>query len=135
MEQYILLAIISMLFFGINSVMLKNATKIDSVTLSLVAISTAAMAILICWGLFFQKKEITSEGIAYGIGAGLVYTVAFVLFVMALQTGKTSVVVTINALSAGIAVLLSVIVFRENLSITQIMGIVLGIVATILLTI
>ncbi len=135
MEQYIILALVSTFFFGLNAIILKSAKNIDSITLSLVSVVTAGILIFIYWLFFLSKKQVSPEGIKYGVFSGIAYTLAFVLFIMAIKSGKVSIVAPINALSAGVAVILSLIVFSEKLTLIKIGGIVLGIVATILLSI
>jgi transporter family protein len=133
MEQYIILALISMLFFGVNAVILKSAKNIDSVTLTLISLATAVILTLVYWIFFVSKKEFSIQGAGFGLLSGMAYTIALVLFVMAIKQGKVSIVATINALSAGVAVILSVVLLSEQLTTVKIVGVVLGIAAAVLL--
>ena len=134
MEPYIIIALISMLFFAVNTFILKLSPKIDSVSLSLISVSTAAVCIFMYWLIFNTKKEITMQGAGYAVLSGAVYTVALILFVVALRMGKASVVSTINALSAGVLLILVVAFLSEKITAIQWAGIILGIIAAVLLS-
>ena len=134
MEQYVIIAIISMFFFGVNAIILKSAKNIDSVTLTLISIVTVAILTLLYWTFFVSKKEFSIQGAGFGILSGIVYSLALVLFVIAIKQGKVSIVSTINALSAGVAVILAVLLLSEKLTAVKIAGVILGILATVLLS-
>jgi len=133
MEQYVIIALISMFFFGTNAIIQKSAKNIDPITLTLVALVTATTLTLIYWLFFAPNKEHSIQGISFGILSGVAFAIAFITFIIALKMGKASVVVTINALSAGVAVILAVTLLAEKLTLLKIGGIVLGIIAAILL--
>lgn len=116
-----------------NAIILKTAKNIDSVSLTLISLSTAAILTLLYWTFFYSKKEITFQGATYGILSGMAYALALVLFVIAIKQGKVSIVATINALSAGVAVILAVSVLSEKLTLIKIVGIIFGIIAAVLL--
>jgi uncharacterized membrane protein len=134
MESYIIIAIISMFFFGANAIILKSAKNIDSVTLTLISLATAAVLTLLYWTFFVSKKEFSLQGAGFGLLSGAVYALALVLFVIAIKQGKVGVVSTINALSAGVAVILAVFLLSEKLTLVKIAGVVLGVIAAILLS-
>ena len=135
MESYIIMALISMVFFGANAVILKSAKNIDSVTLALISLATASVLTLLYWTFFVSEKQFTVQGLRFGILSGAAYSVALVLFVIAIQQGKVSIVSTINALSAGVAVILAVLLLAEKLTAVKIAGVILGILAAVLLSI
>lgn len=134
MESYILIAIISMVLFGVNAIVIKSAKNIDPITLSVVSLGTAFCLALVYWFFFYHKKEFGNDGLAVGAASGVIYFFALILFIVALQKGKASVVVTINALSAGVAALLAIFFLSEKITILKLTGIVLGIIAVILLS-
>ncbi len=63
------------------------------------------------------------------------YALALILFIVAIKQGKVGIVATINALSAGVAVILAVFVLSEKLTLVKIAGVMLGIIAVVLLSI
>jgi uncharacterized membrane protein len=134
MDSYIIIAIIGTVLFGINSIIIKGARNIDSISLTLVMLSTAAVLTLLYWAFLHPKKEITTDAAIYGVFSGVIYALAFILFIVALRLGNVSVVSTINSLSAVVAVVLAFSVLQEKLEPIKIVGIVLGIIAAVLLS-
>jgi transporter family protein len=59
---------------------------------------------------------------------------AFLMFILALRNSKVSPIVVINTFSAAIAVILSVILLKEKLSVTQILGVIMGISGVVLVS-
>ena len=135
MNRYIFFALISMFLFGVNSLIQKKAPGIDSISLSLITLGTAFIIILIIWLINFNNKILSLKGSAYGITAGLVFSIAFFLFIYSLRIGKLQVVIILNGMSAGVTILLSFLILRESLSFTQIIGILLGFMAIVLFNI
>ena len=56
------------------------------------------------------------------------------MIVINLNMGKASIVAPINALSAGVAVVLAIIILSEKLTLVKSIGIILGITAAVLLS-
>ncbi len=135
MEQYIFLALISTFFFGLNAIVLKLSKNIDLITLTLISVSTAAVLVFLYWIFFIKNRKITIQGAGYGAASGILFSLAIILFIIALRTGKASIVVPINALSAGVAVVLAVLFLSEKLTLLKVLGIILGIAAAVLLSI
>jgi len=133
MDQSVLFAIVSMFLFGVNMVLLKTAKGTDSVVLTAISVSTAALMIAGYWLFFHGQKELSQQGTGIGILSGLIYAVSIVLLVTALKYGKASIVAPINALGAGVAVLLAVFFLSEKLTLVQIIGIILAIAGVILI--
>lgn len=134
MEQYILLALISTFFFGLNAIVLKLSKNIDPITLTLISVSTAAVLVLFYWAFFVKSSGITIQGAGYGIASGILFSLAIILFIIALKAGKASIVAPINALNSGVAVILAVLFLSEKLTLLNVLGIVLGIIAAVLLS-
>ncbi len=133
MEAYIILALICMVLFGINAIIYKIAPNIDAVSLAMISFTVSAITSFLYWFLFVAKKQISWQGASVGTLAGLVSVAALITFVMALQSGKASVVNTIRALSAGVTVILALLFLSEKLTLVKAIGIVFGIIAAVLL--
>lgn len=134
MERYVIISLISMVFFGINAVVLKKASRIDPISLILLAMTTTTICIFLYWFFFAAKKEISLKGSIYALSAGAIYALGFITFIIALKAGKATVVMPLIALSSGVAVVLSIIFLSETLSIFQSIGIILAIGAAVLLS-
>ncbi len=58
MDSYVIIALISTFFFGVNAIILKTAKNIDPISLTLVSLSTAAILTLLYWTFFYSKKKL-----------------------------------------------------------------------------
>ena len=134
MEKYIIIAIIGAMLSSIIPIIQKRAQGIDSITLTFTSIGTSFFCILIYWFFFNNSKEYSVKGISSGIIAGIIFAITFLLFIIALRLGKASIVVVINSLSIVLTVILSMVFLSESLTIKQFIGIVLGMISIILLT-
>ncbi|MCX8166826.1 MAG: EamA family transporter [Candidatus Micrarchaeota archaeon] len=136
METYVVYAFVSMFLFGIYLLFLKQTKGIDSVTLTLVSLTTSTAIILFYWFLTVQNKNIISnlDNLNMPILAGVVYAVSILLMISALQIGKASVVSPITALSSVVVVLFSFFFLGESLSNIKIVGVILAVLAAILLS-
>lgn len=135
MNPYILIAIISSVLFGFTTIMQKKTSGIDSVTFSMISLGASFLSVFIYWLFFSPVKTYNLSGLNYSLLAGLLSGFAFLFFIIALRMCKVSTVVIINSFSAAIAVVLSVVLLREQLTITQIVGICMGMGGVVLVTI
>ncbi|MFQ5531028.1 MAG: EamA family transporter [Candidatus Nanoarchaeia archaeon] len=134
MEFYIILALLGMFLFGINAILYKIAPNIDPITLTLVSFTVSAVGTFIYWMLFVSNKQVSFGGISIGILVGLTSVIALASFITALKLGKASVVSTIRSLSVLVTIIIAVIFLHEKMSITHWIGIVFGVIATVLLS-
>lgn len=135
MNPYLIIAIISSLLFGFTTIVQKKSTGIDSVTFSVLSLGVSFISILLYWLFFSPVKHINATGVIYSIVAGILSGFAFMFFIIALRMCKVNTVVIINSFSAVVAVILAVVLLRERLSVTQIIGVFFGISGVILVTI
>ena len=73
------------------------------------------------------------DAISIGLLMGLINFVGFYTFLTALSVGPLSIIVSITGLHFVIAVLLSVIVYKENLSRTRMLGMALAVASVLFL--
>jgi bacterial/archaeal transporter family protein len=135
MESYIIFALLSMLLFGTNAVVLKCAKNIDFLSLTLLSVGTSAILAFFCWFFLHFKKDMGTHGITLGIISGILNGTGIILFNYAIQRGKASIVAPISALGAGVAVILAVIILSEKLTFIQTIGIILGLISVVLLSV
>lgn len=79
------------------------------------------------------RLPVQPKGITFSVLAGLAGVVGTQFLLMALTTGKASVVVAVTALYPLGTILLAVIILKETLTLRQIGGILLSLVAIFLL--
>jgi len=135
MKNWYWLSLATMVCWGAWGIFGKLASaQINSKFLNLISISAS---FLLLWTLFLVtgfKVEKNAGGIGYAALAGVAGAIGSVFFYLALKQGKTSVVVPLTALYPLITVALSVLFLKEELTGVKIVGIVLALVASILLS-
>lgn len=135
MNPYIVIAIISSLLFGFTTIVQKKTSGIDSITFSMISLGASFISILFYWLFFTPLKQASLSGISYSIAAGILTGFAYLFFIVALRMCKVNTVVIINSFSAIVAVILAVVLLKEKLTLTQAIGVVMGISGVVLVTI
>jgi uncharacterized membrane protein len=135
MNPYILIAIISSVLFGLATIIQKKTTGIDSITFTLVSLGASFLCVLVYWLFFTPVKAISTSGVFYTILSGILSGFAFLFFIIALRMCKVSTIVIINSFNAAIAVILAVVLLQEKLSVTQVIGVAMGIGSVILVSV
>lgn len=129
MEKWVSYAIISMLFAGLTSVIAKFGLKNVSGDTGL-AVRTIVVFILI-WAnaLFFQDvrqfRNLDKSAITFLAISGVTTTLSWIFYYRAIKVGPVSQVALIDKGSIVIALLLSVWILKEPLSIKTVAGAVL----------
>jgi transporter family protein len=135
MNPYIVIAIISSVLFGFTTIVQKRTAGIDSITFSVISLGASFLSILIYWLFFSPVKQTSMSGINYSIIAGILSGFAYLFFIIALRMCKVNTVVVINSFSAIVAVILAMVLLKEKLTLTQAIGVCLGISGVVLVTI
>ncbi|HDM05782.1 MAG TPA: hypothetical protein ENG34_00705, partial [Candidatus Aenigmarchaeota archaeon] len=78
-------------------------------------------------------KEVERKSILFGLTIGLINFFSFFLQLNALSIGQASVIFPLTSLSVYVAVVLSILVFREKVSLKKSLGILFSIIAILLL--
>ena len=110
------------------------SAQINSRLLVFISITTS---FLLLWLLFLVtgfKVEKKGWGIGYAVLAGIAGSIGSIFFYLALRRGKASVVVPLTALYPLVTVALSALFLKEGISGTQIVGVILALVASLLLS-
>ncbi|MBE0433400.1 EamA family transporter [candidate division WOR-3 bacterium] len=85
--------------------------------------------------LFFRKNLVVNRYVFYAIPVGFVSLLAMIAFYKALKTGPSSVVLPLTNMYVILPVLFGFIVLKEPITVPRVIGIILAIIATVLLTI
>lgn len=80
-----------------------------------------------------EVKEKRKEAVVIGMAMGLINFAGFYVFLKALAAGPLSIVVSVTGMHFVIAVVLSVILYREKITFTRALGIVLTVVSVFFL--
>lgn len=105
---------------------------------------TGFMTLSYFFGVFFSlginkkwgtktSESLSKDAIILGLSLGILNFCGFYAFLMALSSGPLSAIVLITGMHFVIAILLSVLIYREHLSLRQFLGICLTLLSVYLL--
>jgi len=134
MERWVILGIFAVLLFGIGSFLGKLASinDISSRVYFFEAIGT--LTIFSCF--FLIKRVEILEGFTvnyYAIGMGITWGLGTVLFIMALENSKLSIITPLTALYPAVTVVLAYLFLSERLEIKELIGVMLAILSIFLI--
>ena len=135
MTIWLIYAIVCMILWGLWGLILKLAYK-EAYWNEVYFISSIA-SFLIALTVFLMTHGKLSFKVSslYALFAGIFGGVGYIFFIKSLEHGKASIVIPLTALYPAITVILAFLVLHEKLTITQVLGIALAIIAVILLSI
>ncbi|MGB9729690.1 MAG: EamA family transporter [Thermoprotei archaeon] len=130
-----LVAILSLIMWGLWGFILKLVSKNVEwyqiyVIGSLITIMISSIAAII----YRDHLLISQRDIFVILASSTAGALGYVFFIMALKDGKASIVVPLTAMYPAITVILSYVILREEITPLQLIGIILAIIATILLS-
>ena len=135
MASWVMYSLLCLILWGLWGFFLKLAyegsTWLEVYFLSAVASFTLALTVF----LLGNGKVSVSKSTVLALLAGLFGGGGYILFMKALETGKASIVIPLTALYPAITAILALLFLGEKLSTTQVVGIALAVIATILLSI
>jgi len=134
--KWLVLSIISLVLWGLWSILIKIALKYADWCRVALLSSTAALATTIMAVILAKpKSELNQQAIYYAMIAGAIGVLGNLAFNMALEIGSTSIVTSVSALYPLITLILGKLVLREEITVTQLIGIILAVIAIILMSI
>ncbi|WP_045220177.1 DMT family transporter [Desulfonatronum thioautotrophicum] len=80
-----------------------------------------------------QDKKSRQQAVIIGLAMGLLNLAGFYLFLKALALGPLAIVASVNGMHFLVAVVLSVLIFKEKLNLNRLLGLILAILAILLL--
>lgn len=120
--------------YGITAILYKLSNKnIDAVSMSFFTVVVMVVGLGLVW-LFTKDKHITQKGVELAVLAGIIASISFLAYVLSVQIGKVSVSTTLRSLGFVVTTLIAVLVLAEKITLLKVLGIGLGAVAIILLT-
>ena len=136
MEKWVILAIFAVLLFGIGSFLGKLASLND--ISSRVYFFEAIGTLTIFLTFFLIKRGEILEGFSinyYAIGMGITWGLGTIMFIMALDNSRLSIITPITALYPAVTVLLAYLFLAERLEFKELLGVLLAIVSIFLILI
>ena len=123
-----------MLGYGITAVIYKISNKsIDAVSMSFLTVLIMAIALAFIW-FFTKEKHITTKGLELATLAGIIAAISFLAYVFSIQIGKVSIATSLRSLGFIVTVVIAIIFLAEKITWIKALGIGLGAIAIILLT-
>lgn len=133
-ERWFVIAIIVSLLWGSGSFFGKMALAKDIPYRVYLFEGIGTLAVL-TFLIFFKRQEILTNLSfnLFGLLMGLSWGIGTVLFIIALQPAKLSIIVPLTAIYPAFTVLLSVLFLQERLDLREIIGIAFAIISVALL--
>ncbi|UCG95283.1 MAG: EamA family transporter [archaeon] len=132
--NYVVLALIAMVAFGIPAIMYKLASPhIDPVSTVLIAYMCAGAFTAVVW-YFTPGKVITLTGVKYVALAAFFGMIGMIMMVSALKQGPVHIVSPIRSMALLVTVVLAIFILGEKLTLVKGIGIVFATIALILLS-
>lgn len=137
-NSWLIYAFLTALFASLSTIFGKIGVKdIDS---NFIIMLRTIIVLIIIWIIIILKKEykninLTRKNIVFIILSGISTGFSWLFYFKALKIGEASIVFSIEKLSAGIAIILSIIFLREHLNKRGILGLIMILFGTILLMI
>lgn len=137
-QKWMLYAVLSALFAALTSILAKiGITAVESnlgTAIRTGVVLIAAWFIVFVRGKQIQIKSISPKELIYIIFSGIATGASWLCYYYAIQNGIVSVVVPIDKLSIVVTVVFSYLVFKEKLSRKALLGLLLMVVGTLIMT-
>ena len=135
MAPWLIFAASCVSFWGVWGFVAKLTTTRGVHPLALSAISSVTGAIVTWLAVLFVQPlwERASHNIPFALLTGICGSLGGVAFFFALGHGRASIVVPLSSLYPAITILLSLLFLNEHPSLTQTLGIILALIASLLL--
>lgn len=131
----VLLALLSMILFGIVYVIRKFSLNIGVQIRTFMLVETLVIGVILFFFAVFSGGITTSKNLVYALVSGLVGAGAIITMFFALDVGEVSVVATIIGLSIVVVAILSFLFLHEGITPLKVVGIGLAVVSIVLLSI
>jgi bacterial/archaeal transporter family protein len=137
MKNWVVYAIVSMLFAGITSVIAKFGMKNVSGDTALAVRTTVVFGLiwmnLLLFGKIREMSMVTRADVAFLFLSGVTTTLSWLFYYRAIKEGNVSVVAGIDKASVVITILLSLTILKEPLTPKLFIGAALIIIGTFVL--
>lgn len=133
--NWLTLTLITVILWGVWGFFIKLSTKYMDWKTFMVFSGIGIIVVNVAIFLYF-KPDITikENGFYYAALAGIIASIAAVPYYLALEIGKASIVTALAATYPIVTVLLSLLILHEEITLVQIVGIVLALIATVLVS-
>ncbi len=133
--SWVTYAVLCLVLWGLWGLVLKVAYRGGSWVSIYFLSSLASFTVAVTVFLVTHGSLIKGRAALWACLAGIFSSTGYVFFIKALERGKASVVIPLTALYPAVTAILALLILKEKLTLTQAVGIVLAIIATLLLSI
>lgn len=127
-------ALIAMVAFGINNVVLKLFLQKGDWRIFIPLVSIAAVGLTVYFIMVMREVNFSKESITLGFALLVLGGASALFFLIAVNEGPLSIVMPVTALSVIITVVIQVYLGAETLKPTTVAGVIMGLVSIALLT-
>jgi uncharacterized membrane protein len=124
----------AMVLWGVWGILANHALEHMSETAVLLATYMVAIGVIVSLNPSIADGLPTATGLVLAAGAGVTMCLGTLLYYQSVKAGKLSIIPAIPALYFVVTTLYGVTVLDETLSVSQVAGIVLAVIAIVLLT-
>ena len=134
-DQAVLFALLSLTFGGLNEIVFKRYSASERSRGMMIGGIGLVWATLLLIDVDFRGDaiEISRDGLAFGLAAGLAVALANILLLESLRHMEVSLGSTIYRLNTIAVLILSVLFLGESLGVMKLSGVICGIIAVLLL--
>lgn len=133
MKSYIFI-IISALTLGITSVLYKKSTTvIGPINTTFYYYLFGAVLAFIFWSIFKSPERVEVRDLIYPALISITLFISILTFNIGLQHTKVTISSTIRALSFIFSIIIAIVFLKEQISLKQIVGIILAVVSIFLM--
>jgi len=131
--NWLVLSIITIITWGFVGFFLKLASNHSHWT-EIYIVSNVAILVVSLLIYISQRPSISvgSPGFNYAMIAGIMMALSAISFYVAIQIGKTIIVIPLTSLYPVVTIVLSYLILHEQISLTKGLGITLAVVALVL---
>ncbi len=136
--NWILVSIICILSWGVWGIFSKVALNHLGWRLVFVVANGIGYPLLSLAVYFLNRPsfaEMGRMGLMYAFATGITGGIGALTFFLALEKGPASVVVPLTSLYPALTVILALLLLRESINLTQMIGVVLALIAIVLISI
>lgn len=134
--SWLIYSIACIILWGLWGVVFKIAYKSLSWIQIYFLSSIASFSVTIATYILYRENiSFTNKASYIALSAGLLGGLGYLFFIKALENGKSSIVLPLTAMYPAITVILAIVFLGEKISIYQLIGIILALIAVIFLSI
>jgi len=133
--NWIALTLITMVLWGIWGFLIKVSTKYMDWKVYVVVSGIISLVVPLAVFFYFKPEIVLEKNVFfYTALCGIIGVGTVIPYFLALESGKVSIVTTVAALYPIVTIFLSLLILNEQITLVQIAGMILALIAIILMS-